>query len=385
MGVKDLYKQIEKYAHGTVHEHPLKHYAGKTLVIDISIFLYKWTHARVSVGGKNINHIQGVFYQASRMLAAGVRPLYAFDGAPGVEKHAVMQLRKEQRDNGALRVPHTATDDVKRVLDLMGVEYFQAAGEAETAAAAMILGERAYAIVSEDSDCLAYPHSRMIRLSGDVCMEYAHDDIAAAMGLTSEQFTQFCVMLGTDYNARVLPPTRAYNRLTSGLVVELPADASAALDVFMGVRPNLIIPVPGLAVHRPLRADPDALCTYLLQVGMTENRIRRSMQAVTTRVGASDDLTTDDRSPNACDGRMSIHGFSGCKWFAEAIDLALEAQLFATAVEVRQADWDTHIANLNRELGTAHETSPYVFTQCLDSRIFIGGYSDLRAYLGIRH
>jgi flap endonuclease-1 len=395
MGVKNLYKIIQKYANDVPKKYPLTHYAGKKIIIDASIYMYKWSHINVpgktQVGGKpaRINHIQGIFYQASALILAGIEPTYAFDGAPSAAKSATIAARQAKIER--MRLPHGAAKDCQDVLRLLGVSYFIADGEAETTAAAMIARDEAYGIISEDTDCLVYPRAILLRMvtekNKQYLIEYNHNDIARGLGLTSEQFINLCVMLGTDYNASILPPKRAISAAMDPLIessdILKDENAMTALDIF-----NLHNGPLNVNIQTQGCYDRENLQLWLINIGMVPNRIDNTLNKLSEKLGAKigAGVGANDIVSNTCNSSITnyitqnlhIHGISGCEYFADAIKLAPNA----TIVEIPGPQWSAHVAALNDTLGTNYALSPYIFAADGDKKIFIGSYDNFKMLLG---
>jgi len=70
----------------------LKSYDGKIIVIDISIYLYKYLY-------NNQNYIISFIKQILRLLANGIKPIYIFDGAPPIEKQNILKDRYMRKKN----------------------------------------------------------------------------------------------------------------------------------------------------------------------------------------------------------------------------------------------------------------------------------------------
>jgi len=115
MGIKGLSKAIRRMAPAAVRETQLADYAGRTLAIDACIFMYKFRYI-----GRPIE----LFTEQVRTLRdAGVTPLYVFEGAACVAKHAQVLRRRaaKQKAVEAVDVARAqATRTQARALSTLG-------------------------------------------------------------------------------------------------------------------------------------------------------------------------------------------------------------------------------------------------------------------------
>ncbi|KAH8091541.1 endonuclease [Aureococcus anophagefferens] len=171
MGIKGLFPYIRDNAPGAIVETSLKDYMGRRLAVDASMHLYSFLAAIRTGGdathltnsrGEATSHLQGFANRTLRMLEAGAKPVFVFDGAAPELKGKTLKGRSEAKraaeeklarrdaDSGATteevykaasastRVTRQHNDDVKRLLRLMGVPVAEAPGEAE--APSLLLG-----------------------------------------------------------------------------------------------------------------------------------------------------------------------------------------------------------------------------------------------------
>ena len=87
----------------------------------------------------------------------------------------------------------------------MGVPYVQAKGEGEAQGAYMVQKGDAWAVASQDYDCLLFGAPRIIRnltLSGGLSnLEYLElEKVLSEIDLTREQLIDVALMVGTDFN-----------------------------------------------------------------------------------------------------------------------------------------------------------------------------------------
>lgn len=100
-------------------------------------------------------------------------------------------------------------DVVKRMATLLGLAVMQADGEAETMCAYMCVKGMVDAVLTEDTDVLAYETpiflSKIdVREETLMCIHYK--ELIDALELTSLQFKDFCIMCSCDYNDRIKLP-----------------------------------------------------------------------------------------------------------------------------------------------------------------------------------
>lgn len=94
----------------------------------------------------------------------------------------------------------------KQLFDILQVPYFNAPLEAETMCADLCIQGKVDAVLSEDTDVLAYgAHTFLTKVdtSDGTCMRIKHSDVLEKMGMTADEFLDFCIMCGTDYNKNI--------------------------------------------------------------------------------------------------------------------------------------------------------------------------------------
>jgi 5'-3' exonuclease len=91
-------------------------------------------------------------------------------------------------------------------LDVIGVPHHTATGEAEMTCSALCKTQKVSAVLSDDTDVIA--HGTPIALSKinvyeELCVEISYDVLLKELDVNSMQFTDFCIMCGTDYNNNI--------------------------------------------------------------------------------------------------------------------------------------------------------------------------------------
>jgi 5'-3' exonuclease len=91
----------------------------------------------------------------------------------------------------------------KNLFDILGVPYIYAISEAETIASDLCKRGIVDAVLSEDTDVLAYGSPILlnnINTSTDTCIEIKLDNILNELELNYDEFLDLCILCGTDYN-----------------------------------------------------------------------------------------------------------------------------------------------------------------------------------------
>jgi flap endonuclease-1 len=97
-------------------------------------------------------------------------------------------------------------DLTKKVFDTMNVPYINAPMEAEACCSDLCIQNKCLAVLSEDSDVLCYGANVFlckINTSNSTCQRVLYSDLLEATGFTKEQFIDFCIMCGCDYNQNI--------------------------------------------------------------------------------------------------------------------------------------------------------------------------------------
>ena len=246
MGIKGLTKLISAPngasssapGHSCVRVENMEQYRGKIIALDASLHIYQFMTVRSEnkadlrdPSGNPTTHLQGLLSRTCRLLKAGIRPVFVFDGEAPVAKGAVLQKRNEARAKQAARKPESSiqpyrlskhdVDECKHLLNLLGVPVVQAPSEAEAQCADMCRTGLVYGVSTEDMDTLAFGSPLVIRnlfasgsrsSSSTQITEYWLGHITKQLGLVSQaQFIDLCILCGCDYCGTIpgIGPIRA--------------------------------------------------------------------------------------------------------------------------------------------------------------------------------
>ncbi|GMY22188.1 flap endonuclease 1 [Fagus crenata] len=235
MGIKGLTKLLADNAPKAMKEQKFETYFGRKIAIDASMSIYQFlivvgrsgTEMLTNEAGEVTSHLQGMFSRTIRLLEAGIKPLYVFDGKPPDLKKQELAKRyskradatedleeaKEAGDKEAIekyskrtvKVTKQHNEDCQRLLRLMGVPVIEAPSEAEAQCAALCKAGQVYAVASEDMDSLTFGAPRFLRHLMDPSsrkipvMEFEVAKILEELNLTMDQFIDLCILSGCDY------------------------------------------------------------------------------------------------------------------------------------------------------------------------------------------
>ncbi|CAL5329962.1 unnamed protein product [Camellia sinensis] len=235
MGIKGLTKLLADKAPNAMKEQKFESYSGRKIAIDASMSIYQFlivvgrngTEMLTNESGEVTSHLQGMFARTIRLLEAGLKPVYVFDGKPPhlkkqelVKRHskradATEDLNKalvtgdkeqiEKFSKRTVKVTKKHNEDCKKLLRLMGVPVIEAPSEAEAQCAALCKSGKVYAVASEDMDSLTFGAPRFLRHLMDPSskkvpvMEFEVSKVLEELNLTMDQFIDLCILSGCDY------------------------------------------------------------------------------------------------------------------------------------------------------------------------------------------
>lgn len=227
MGIRYLNKYIVEHCKESIKPIHLSDLNGKTIVIDISIYLYKYLMSNTLV--------ENMYLMLSLFERYGIIPIFIFDGKPPQEKKDVLDQRYKdklkaekqcrelyekmeetfdesqrvalQESMDALKkkcifLKKTDINKVKELIESYGYSYYIANGEADELCAQFVLTKRAWACMSEDMDMFVYGVSRVLRnfnvIENRIVLYDTHL-ILKSIGITTQDFIELCIMTGSDY------------------------------------------------------------------------------------------------------------------------------------------------------------------------------------------
>lgn len=230
MGIRHLNKFLQKNCINAIKEINLLDLRNKTIVIDISIYLYKFT--------ANNSLIESLFLMISLFRKYNISPLFIFDGKPPTEKNETLWVRKQIKQNAEkeykilnekllttenikekeiiqesmnilkkkfIRLKNKDIELAKKLIIYYGVSYIEAPYEADELCANMVINNKAFACLSEDMDLFVYGCPRVLRYFSLVnCSLVLYDLklILDKLDFSQDQFKQICILSTNDYNTK---------------------------------------------------------------------------------------------------------------------------------------------------------------------------------------
>jgi len=219
--------------------------AGKKLAIDA----FNWIYQFLSIirdretgeplkdsKGRITSHLSGLFYRTVKLMEAGIKPVYVFDGEPPDFKYVTeerSEIRKEaaakwkealEREEleGIMKYAQAATrltEDIltqsKELLNYMGIPVIQAPSEGEAQCAYLCKKGLVYATASQDSDSLLFGSPKLVKnlsISGKRKLPRTNQyyelkpelielkEIESKLKLTREQLIIVGLLVGSDFN-----------------------------------------------------------------------------------------------------------------------------------------------------------------------------------------
>ncbi|XP_027163993.1 flap endonuclease 1 [Coffea eugenioides] len=235
MGIKGLTKLLADNAPKAMKEHKFESFFGRKIAIDASMSIYQFlivvgrsgTEMLTNEAGEVTSHLVGMFTRTIRLLEAGIKPVYVFDGKPPDLKKQELAKRFSKRADATedldeavetgnkediekfskrtVKVTKQHNEDCRKLLRLMGVPVIEATSEAEAQCAALCKSGKVYAVASEDMDSLTFGAPKFLRHLMDPSskkipvMEFEISKVLEELNFTMDQFIDLCILCGCDY------------------------------------------------------------------------------------------------------------------------------------------------------------------------------------------
>jgi 5'-3' exonuclease len=171
---------------------------------------------------------------------------------------------------------------VKELFRLTGTVFFNAEYEAETACAWLVKQNLADAVLSDDTDVLVYGTSvALSSLKGETAQMVRMEVMLTEMGLSLEQFQDFCILSGTDYNENIprIGSKKAYQLIQKhGSITEIQKQTTLDTSILHHPQVLAIFNTPQSFAEIDLDKKPvdlEKLQTFLKDLSCYNNIIER--------------------------------------------------------------------------------------------------------------
>ena len=231
MGIQNLNRYLKQYCKSSINIIHLSDLKGKVIVIDISIYLYRYVAENALV--ENMYLLLSIFRHYN------ITPVFIFDGMPPNEKLELLKKRKADKVKSeaeynelkkklslSLSLSFDEKQEITSSMDALkkkfvyltknhiqvtkqlirsyGATYIDAPGEADGLCASFVLSGKAWACMSDDMDMFVYGCPRILRytsLLNHTAVLYDVREILDTLNMTHDEFKDVCVLSGTDYNS----------------------------------------------------------------------------------------------------------------------------------------------------------------------------------------
>lgn len=232
MGPRKLNQFFRSKQPDGIKERELSDFSGKTIVVDASIYLYRFN--------TNNELIENLYIMISILRQNNITPIFIFDGKPPPEKYESLNIRRKERDdaekmyemliknNNIVGVNKTLLEKIKRkktkinsqniqevknLLEVCGVSYVEASGEADELCAYCVIKNLAYACLSDDMDLFIYGCPRIMRyfsMMNQSIVYYELERILESLKIPQDIFINMSILSGTDYNEQFVSFDKLY-------------------------------------------------------------------------------------------------------------------------------------------------------------------------------
>ncbi|XP_034555477.1 flap endonuclease GEN homolog 1 [Notolabrus celidotus] len=215
MGVQDLWSIVEPVRESV----PLYSLTGKTLAVDLSLWVCEAQHVQAMMGRVTKPHLRNLFFRVSSLTLMGVKLVFVMEGEAPKIKAETMNKRTETRYGGFKKAPaskpkpsrnpsrgrfNAVLRECAEMLDNMGMPWLTAAGEAEAMCAYLDSQGLVDGCITNDGDAFLYGAQTVYRNfnmnSKDPQVEcYRTSRIQTELHLSRENLVGLAILLGCDY------------------------------------------------------------------------------------------------------------------------------------------------------------------------------------------
>jgi flap endonuclease-1 len=303
--------------------------AGKRVGIDSFLVAFQFLtsiRARGATGdggplkdgkGRPVSHLMGFLDRATTLLAAGVIPVFIFDGKhPELKVETIAKRSQSRREaqekwdqalaegdypeaqkwgQRAVRYTPEMVEESIEMLHLLGVPAFRGAAEGEGQAAVMAAAGLIDVVATQDWDALLYGSPVLVRnlmSAGSKRMgrvvraeKIILADVLTENQLSREQLVDLAIMIGTDFHPgiRGIGPKTGLKLIRQHLTIEKVCEFKE-IDV-----PDNLEEIREIFLNHPASTgheldlkpiNTDALREWLAERDFSEGRIERNLEKI---------------------------------------------------------------------------------------------------------
>ncbi len=219
--------------------------SGKTFVVDAPMWLYQFLSSIRQPDGSLLSdskgnitsHLIGLSYRVPKLMEKGMKLAFCFDGKVPKLKEEERERRKELKIDAekkykeavkkkdlaemkkyaarTTRLTKDMIEEAKKLLEAFGIPIIEAPSEAEAQASHIVKNKDAFAVATNDTDCLMFSAPKIIRNLNIVgkrkkTSKLAYETVKPELvdltenlnhlGIDNDQLIALSMMVGTDYN-----------------------------------------------------------------------------------------------------------------------------------------------------------------------------------------
>ncbi|XP_051908930.1 flap endonuclease GEN homolog 1 [Hippocampus zosterae] len=217
MGVHDLWSILEPVRESV----PLYSLSGKTLAVDLSLWVCEAQHVQAMAGRVTKPHLRNLFFRVSSLILMGVKLVFVMEGEAPKLKTETMIQRTANRFGGPKNASKSSTStsrgrfnavlrECAEMLDYLGVPWVVAAGEAEAMCAYLDSHSLVDGCITNDGDVFLYGARTVYRNfnmnSKDPQVDcYKTSRVQTELCLCRENLVGLAILLGCDYIPKGVP------------------------------------------------------------------------------------------------------------------------------------------------------------------------------------
>ena len=241
MGVHNLNKFISEKCKKIIKSIKMDCLSNKTIVVDISIYLYKFDSMESGSLFENIYLMLSVFKYYN------IQPIFIFDGKSGTIKSKTLEKRKKIKHNNINKLDNLSyiyenidkksdegikiskdlnklkkkivwmTKDkinkVKRLIQYFEYSYFESPEESDGYCVQMVNNGKAWGCLSDDTDMFVYGCKRVLRnfnMINHSIELYDMNLILNELNINQDNFLKVCILSGTDYTDKIFNINKSF-------------------------------------------------------------------------------------------------------------------------------------------------------------------------------